>query len=345
MAVIYVTGWEAGSTAWYTTAQMPWSFVNGEYTNNAARQHRTASGAGGNYSIRPGWSLTSGALLPTTSRWLHFWGQPNIAGSTTCNCIFSFNYGGQVTVIFASTGTITIDRGNTNITTEVSAFNPNVSHWFAVYCVAQDAPTGACEVYVDGVMVASVPAGTDMQQGASPDWNQVAFGNLFGPIGTTNAAACEWWIDDVIITDAATGRVNEHFIPVLSPTSDASPLTLIPSTGVTQYDLIDEIPVSTTDYDYADTIGQQSFFGMSNLSVTATSILCINAMAEVFREGSITMGEAAVESGGTTTYQTPIVLPSGSYYGIQFLQETDPDTGVGWDTAGINAMTVGYRFT
>lgn len=344
MAVLYSTGWEAGSAAWYTASTAAWFFNSfSGFTNTATWQHRTTgSGAiGGNWSILPAWGVScTVGTVPTTARWLHFWGKPNIPGSSRVQIQFGRDGTAQVNVAFVNTGVIDIYRGST-YTGASGVFNANIPHWFAIEVIASNA--GLVNVWVDGVLKATF-AGDTQEHLTLSDWNHFGFsGNLSpNPYGVN---AGDWYIDDIIVTDNTTGRVAEHYIPPFLPDADSAPLTLTPDTGLVHFSRVNEVPADDNTYNSTTVSGNEDLYGFAN-PPAAASYLALNFLARATRDGALTQGQISVKSGGITVYAGAVTLPaSPAYLGHDFLLETDPNTGVAWVTAGVNAVQAGYKIT
>lgn len=343
MAILYATGWEAGSMAWYTSASPAW--VNTGFsslTSDPTQLHRTPTSIGGNYAMRPGSNgcYSAPGLVPTTARWLMFWACPDSSRGPTQKMQVQFGRNGtvQVNVRFLETGNILIYRGSTIVSTHVGVYNGRVAHWFAIKVVAQD--VGSVDVWVDGVLVASA-TGDFKQHATLDDWDQVGWGPGLSPAPAGDA---DWVIDDLLITDDT--RLPEYYAPVLTPNGNSSTIQLTPSAG-TNWQNVDEIPVNDADYNRAISAGQEDFYTFSNLTVTPTSIACVNVLARVRTEavgGAITQAQIGVSgSDATVVYQTAATLPGGTFVGLNYVRETQPNGGT-WDATSVNAANFGIKF-
>jgi hypothetical protein len=246
----------------------------------------------------------------------------------------------QITVIFRASGNIEINRGGTLLSTAVAAHNPNVSHWVAIECVAANVG-GVVNVYVDDVLAATA-SGDTQAHATLADWDCFGFAGAFSSGGVSNNG---YDIDDLIITDSTTGKVVEHYIVPIVPNGDSSPLTLTPSTGVTHFNLVDEIPASDVDYNSTAVSGDEDLYTMSNPG-TLSTVLCAVFCARATRDGALTQGQVSVKSGATTVYSTAQTLPATpSYLDFQYLLDLDPDTGLAWSSAGITSVESGFKIT
>jgi hypothetical protein len=345
MAILYVTGWEGGSLPWYSTSKAAWQFSFSIMSSSASYQHRTSSGVGGNYAMLPynAAYCIAGTVDATQSRWLHFYARPeNPSPATNLSVQFAIDGAAQCTVQFLTTGSIVFLRGNTILQTNTAVFNPNVSHWFAIECIATD--TGSITVYLDGNPTPVASASGDFQNSATTSgWNHFGWASSFANGGGLNQNY--WYIDDIIVTDSTTGKVAEHYIYPIIPNGDTAQSDFTPSTGVNGFAVVDDIPANDSDYNSATASGNEDRYTFSN-PPAAVSILCANFCARVTRDGSLTQGQISVKSGTTTVYSTAETLPaSPTYYDMQYIVETDPDTGVAWTDAGVQAVEAGFKVT
>ena len=343
MAVLYATGWEAGSFAWYSGSAVGWVFSQSGLSTNPSQQHRTAGGVGGNYSVGIGWgaAVQPGTVTAGTAKWLHFWGLPSSPGSNRFVVQFGRNTTCQINVGFEPSGAISIYRGSTLLGQTIGAWNAMLPHWFALEVVADNA--GYVNVYVDGNLAATY-SGDTQEDATLSGWDRFGFGSNISPYPYYFADMGSVYVDDIIVTDDAT-PLPEHYVAVLSPDGDTAQADFTPSSAGSHYDKVDEIPENTADYNTATLSGQEDRYTVSN-PPSMDSILCVNICARATRDGALTQGEISVKSGSTVDYSTPETLPaSPAYYSMQYLLETDPDTGLAWDNAGVAAMEIGFRVT
>lgn len=351
MAVLYMTGWEGGSIAWYQQSQAVWTLGGGAWSINTtvANLHRTSSGVGGAYSLlqssnaSSGIACAAGTVPAGTARWLHYWMLYSSPGTNSTIAVLAVGNTAQASVVFTVGGSVQLYVGTTLVATSASPINVNVGHWVAIEAVCQNVG-GILRVYVDGVLFVQFLG--DTQNAAVPDWDQIGFGRGAFLVSTPAIGSAQY-IDDVIVTDSTTGQVPEHYLLPLVPTSDSSPLTLTPSTGVTHYNLVDEIPANDTDYNSTAVSGNEDLYGMADLPGGVSSVLAVNFNARVTKDGALTQAQVSVKSGGANTvYSTAATMPaSPSYLDIQYVLDTDPNTATTWSVAGVNAVQAGAKFT
>lgn len=344
MAVLYATGWEAGTIAYYQENAKAWSERgNGAISSNTAFLHRTTTGIGGNYSmyIDDGFGMLP--FLPGTSaRWAHLWMKYASPAGGDLHVQVQLNWLNstqQFGVYIQGTGTISFYRGNTLVQNNAGAFNAAVPHWVAIEFNCQDVG-GQVAVWMDGVNVATFTG--DTQNHASPGWNQLGFANAYGGGWFNNNT----YVDDIIVTDSTTGRLEEQVCAPLAPNADTAQKDFTPSSGILNYAMVSEVPASDANYNSATAVGQEDRYDFTDLPAGVNTVTFASFTGRAARDGSITKGEVSVKSGAApTVYATAVQLPAaGSYMGDQLILENDPNTAAPWSTAAINAVQAGYRF-
>jgi len=345
MAVLLATSWEAGVKDYYLQAG---------YTINGILALVTTSrthGAGSSYAldVRNNQDVAI-PTISTTARWVHGYITPADSLSPQ-TYILTFVRNGTATfwVRVGAGGYIELLRGYflfaaTVVATSSSPINPNVSHWFAIKLEALSVG-GSAEVWVDGALVVSF-SGDTRGHPSDSDWDQVYFAsNGFGQAGL----APDYTIDDLIITDDSTGRLEEQFcLGVRRPSSVfGGNLVGTPETNADRWKNIDEAPTDQADYNEASSNGDEDSYNLTNLTVSSSSILCAVVWTEASRSGSLTQIEASVVSNGTSLYGTPETIAASGWSSHDLILETDPDTGTAWTPAAADSITLraGARFS
>jgi len=239
-----------------------------------------------------------------------------------------------------SAGELAIYRDTTSLaTTSGLGLAINTWHYIELKVVCNDT-TGSYEVRVDGTNVLSA-SGVDTKAGSN------AYHNRFQMVGP---GAGQWRFDDIYILDGS-GSTNNDFLGKrrvvgLYPTSDVpSYQDFTCSSGSDHYALVDENPVNDdTDYVEDATSGHKDLWNHSALSGTGTSVagIQINTMARETDATSVGL-YTLIKSGATENTGTSEVVASATYRTLRRISETDPDTGVAWTIAGLNAAQFGVQ--
>jgi hypothetical protein len=278
-------------------------------------------------------------------RFLHFWWKP---GGNTWGVQFPKNGSQQFEVVGNGSGELKFYRGNFLAQTTVGAFVATVPHWIAIELVAAEA--GYCKVYIDEVLAATFVG--DTRNGTVDGWDGIGFGIMYsGGFGVGNLGT---YIDDIIVTDEATGLLGEQITTVIVPNGDALPNDLIAMSGAgagtptlgDNFATVDEVPFSDNDWNGATAIGQTDRYEMTTVPGAITAVTLVQLTARASRDGAITKGEVSVDSGGTISHGAVTQLPaSPGYLNIPFIMTRDPDTGLAWTPTAIGFLKAGLRFS
>lgn len=112
----------------------------------------------------------------------------------------------------------------------------------------------------------------------------------------------------------------------------------------THYTLVDELPPSSTDYVYSNTVGAKDLFQMTNVPHTPTQVFGVVVTAQMrkdtigTREGALVLRSNAVE------VDSPNIAPGTDAARYQHIFDTRPDGGT-WTTADIAAVQAGVKVT
>lgn len=333
MAVIFMCGFEAGSKTHYQARG--WTLqASSAITTTAGFVHKSLAGNGGTYSM-----FSNGDTSPTfdtTGRWCNFWFRTTTNSATAC--AFSFMRAGTATftVNFTPEGFINLRRGNSTATivaTSTAPLNMGVSHWVSIEMLAADAG-GVCTVKVNGVQMVTFSG--DTKAATTADWDQVTFGYGSGNL----------YYDDIIITDSTTGEIPERFLPPLVPDgNDAGSFTS--SSGNPNWQNVDEIPPSTTDYNETTTAPAEETYTLTALPWTPPSgtITAVLVQCYAGRDGTITNAQAVTKPTTTSYFGTSTALPAAPTYGFaEDIRDTNPDTTAAWTASEVNALKAGIKF-
>lgn len=348
MAVTYACSFEAGLAAVYTS--IGWTFGSlVTLSTSSALRHLDGSGVGGTYALAIDGGANPSCVtpgLPTTSRWVHAWVAPRTPASPK-TFVWSFlkSSGATFFVRFNSSGYIELLRGTflfsaTVIATSATTYGTGVGHWIAVELLAASSG-GAASVWVDGVELVTFSG--DTAGAASDGWDQIGFaGTGWGTTGLTP----DYGIEDLLLTDATTGRLDEQYCQVLRPVSVVSGnLTGTGSTGSARWENLDDAPADTADYNAAAAADDEDLYGLGNLAASPEVVTVAAVWSYASRSGSgVTASRHRLVSGASDTYQASHTLPSSGWLGVVDLVEEDPATSAAWTEAALAGLQVGIQF-
>lgn len=230
---------------------------------------------------------------------------------------------------------ITVLRNGTVLAT--SAINTLDANWHYVECSVTIADTGGTVVVrVDGVQVVSF-TGDTKNAGTNSTVDQVQF-NIFSGAPLS--------IDDLYINDATGTSSNTFYgdirVQPLVPIGAGTTTQLTPSTGA-NWDCVNEMPYSATDYVSGSTVGNKDTYATSDIAA-GYSILSMKVKAIAKKTDTNTRSlKTVVRSGGTDYSDTTAQTLSTTDNNIASIRQVDPATGAAWTTAGVNAMEIGVE--
>lgn len=200
-----------------------------------------------------------------------------------------------------------------------------------------DNTTGYVEVRVNEVTVLNL-TGIDTQATANAESSQFVFGqggplSLSGPgFGLYDVDDCFAWDDDASDAENTVvdfvGDKGVYYLPVNGDTAEAD---WTKSTGVTGYELLDELTPNDADY-IADTTGAaRSIFQVAALPANVAEVIAMMPVIRARKEESGTVNlRGGVVVGASESY-TATNSPSTAFAYMEPTPKTiDPDTGVAW---------------
>lgn len=230
--------------------------------------------------------------------------------------------------ICAASGVWRAVRGGTTVATaSVGVPDSNWHHYKAYMYIANSG--GRLKLDMDGVTILDYTG--DTEAGSDGVINNVRFQTF---------ADTYAYVDDLIL-DTATNWGDIRFNG-LTPSSDVS-VAWTPSTGATNYNLVDEVPYSDADYVETATDAIQDIYGLTDWTGTnktpEMTVLWARALKTTVDTQQLKL---IVKSGSTTDVGTAQEIFSTAGY-IHRVDLTDPDTGTAWTDSGIDAMQVGME--
>lgn len=200
---------------------------------------------------------------------------------------------------------------------------------------------GSLELRINGASVFTA-TNIDTGHGSNTGIAKLSFNPFGGSSGYTS-------VDDIYFCDGS-GTANNTFLgPVrvhaLAPDSDVE-TGWAPDTGTTHYTQVDDQTGghdSDTTYVFSDTVGARDLYGMADLPTEYQNPLAVQPFWSARHDDS--SGGAGVagllKSGVTEVEGTEEALAAGYVVHGDAIQATNPDTGLAWTVAEINALQVG----
>jgi hypothetical protein len=194
--------------------------------------------------------------------------------------------------------------------------------------------SGACELRVDGTVVASgtLPTQANIWEARFPDL-------------PANTPAL--WIDDVYVVDTSGTTNNDYLgdvrVDLLLPTGDGAHTGMTPSTGTAHYALVDESIPNTTDYVSSSVAGTKDTYQFQDMSTNTAAIFGLS-VANYARKDAAGAGSLAniVRVGGTD-YAQPAIPLSVSWTANENLVSLNPATNAPWTVSAVNGVEFGVE--
>lgn len=156
--------------------------------------------------------------------------------------------------------------------------------------------------------------------------------------------------DDIIVWDDTAGGPQLASIPLgprqittARPDGDSA-ITFVPSTGSSNYALVDEQGFDSADYVESGTSGDQDLYDYAAIATSIASITDVGWNGVLMNPNPGTINYQSVcKSGGNTTLGISTVTPS-SYSTKQVSYGIDPATSAAWaNVAAINSAQFGIK--
>lgn len=242
-----------------------------------------------------------------------------------------------------ATNDLQVRRGaaTTLLTSTSGLFTEDTWHYFEIRVVIDDT-NGEVEVQIDGNPVFN-STGLDTSQGGAPQLTHI---HLNG----TGDADRRFDIANLIVMSTAGTRLNgfigERRIVSILPNGGTTDSDWIrSSTSSTNWQLVDEVPISDTDYVYTESTGQTDRYELSNLNVAPNSIDAI-AIKPTFYLGDWGPSHTPTcfVQVSTSIDESGVFYPADTHMIEQHIVEDNPaSTGTGWSLAAIQNLTVGVK--
>lgn len=279
-----------------------------------------------NYAVPPSDTVTVGVAVRCSA--LALANLISVTGPSSATCTLSLQ----------ATGALSWSTGATTRTT-AAAFIP-INTWFylELQCKVANVPNGFVWVRVNG---ADVPA--LMASGID---TQASTGALYDEVDINTAGSTSNGVDDIYIM-AGTGDafLGDCVVETLYPTGNGAVNAWVGSDGnsTDNYLLVDETPANTTDYVGADPSGTQDLYNFGNLALAGDILaVCHNVVAQKSDAGA---KQLYIVSRGAVDTRSPAITLTTTFTGepYQFIQTVNPETGVAWTAAEVNALQAGVE--
>jgi hypothetical protein len=191
--------------------------------------------------------------------------------------------------------------------------------------------TGSYECHVNGVSVCS-GSGVNTSDSGNPYANAVILGWTEG------------YYDDLYVLDGTAGQndfLGQVRVAAGMPISDYS-TQWVRSTGTTNYETVDEIPVNTSDYNYSQTTDELDLFGVDPIGGTNVIGAQLNVDALLSDPGGKEL-ILVCDSNGSQQTKAFQIGESDLVVGQALITDIDPNTSTDWTKTTLNAAHWGVK--
>lgn len=223
-------------------------------------------------------------------------------------------------------------------TSAASIITTSVWRYIEIKGVISDT-VGTCEIRVDGEEVINY-SGDTRNGGTTATIDSIAIQ------AAAYGSSYRYYYDDLYLCDGSGPAPYNNFlgdvrVQTLAPNGAGSSTQFTPSAGA-NFETVDELPYSTTDYVESNTAGHKDLYTLSNIS-TSNFVFAIgnNVIAKKADAGTGQI-RSVMKSGLTTVTGATVVLGSSDSV-VSDLRVTDPDTSTGWTASGVNALESGME--
>lgn len=231
---------------------------------------------------------------------------------------------------------VSVYRSGTLLAASASGVLDGNWHYIEVTVTVADTG-GIVQVRVDGTQVINF----------SGDTKNAGTNSTIDTVTLNAYSGAQLIVDDLVILDATgTAPYNTFLgdtrVQTLVPSGAGTTTQLTPSTGA-NWDCVNEVPYSATDYVSGSTVGNKDTYATTDLGA-GYSILAVKTKAIAKKtDAGVRNLKTVVRSGGTDYSDITASPLSGTDQAVSNIRTADPATGAAWTTAGVNAMEIGVE--
>lgn len=299
--------------------------------------------------------------LPASVSWLRLQFNPAseifihaalTAGPTSAfGCVFRVREGttNHLLVFLNSNGSFSIYRGTTStlLFTSAAGTVPIGAYSSLQFRFVISDTVGVVQLKVNGESGLSIDlTNVDTRNSGTGTIDNIEIGSSSSQLPLCGS---DVYYDDVVVWDT-TGAVNNSWLGDVRVDSymanaDGDVTDMIPSTGASHWEMVDEVPASDSDYVSSASVGATELFHVSDTAHSPATVHAVIAVAQMLKSDAGAREAAlVVKSGATESVGLSIALGTGSVK-YQRVIETNPNGGVAWTKAAVDALQVGVKVT
>jgi hypothetical protein len=238
-----------------------------------------------------------------------------------------------------SNGTLTAKRGAGAATLGTSSLSvvvtQNVWAYMEFGCTC-DSSVGTCDIRINGSSVLSLSGQNTKGQSTT----------TIASVQITDANVTSY-TQDIYLCDG-TGIHNNSFlgdvhVSVYNPTSNGTYTAYSTNGAASLYQCVNATtPADSTIFASDSTPGDRMSVNLSSSSVAGTIAGVINVGRMLKTDSGTRTAALTVTNNGVDSIGSTIALGTSYKYYTQ-VQETDPNTGIGWTNGGFNTTQIGVK--
>ena len=233
-------------------------------------------------------------------------------------------------------------RGVTTLATSAVSLAQNTFYHLELKTTINSS-TGSFELRLNGSITPIINVtGANTQSTGNATVNDIRF--------VTSGSVPDYDLDDVVIWDTTGSSPQNNFmgdirIETIRPTSAGTNTGWTPNTG-SNYDCVDDInPDDDTTYVATSVSTTKDTYTMSNLTSTIGTIFGAQSNLLCKKTDAGTADIKSVVRTGGSNFSSSAMGPSTSYSYVTDIRTLNPNTGVAWTGAEIDASEWGSEFS
>lgn len=210
------------------------------------------------------------------------------------------------------------------------------NQWHYIELVGTLADTGGhVELWVDNVKVGEFSGDTNNVAGAQ--YNSIL---LLAPDNAGSGTIASF--DDLYVNNGNVrlGEMRIDYSPVSGDTADKD---FVPSTGSTNWNLLDEVPIVSTDYVTGAVVTDKDLYEIADITDDGGQVFAVQAMISALKTDAGTREFDVLLVAGASTVNTRQVPVTTPYIHEGEILENNPATSAPWTFSGLNGVKVGQE--
>jgi hypothetical protein len=248
----------------------------------------------------------------------------------------------HLTLNVNTSGLLELRRGTsasgTLLGTGTTVIGINVWHYIEMRATIADAG-GVCQIRLDGVLEIDVTGDTkNAGTATSIDMVRLDSSNI-------NQRCTDWYIANTAGSAPGNSWLGDTVVRTLVPTGDGALSQLVGSDGnsVSNWQQVDELPPSTTDYNGSPTTNAEDTYAITDLPSTNVTVYGVQLSSVLAKSDAGVASSTPLVRIGSTDYDSGAKTLTTSYAEYLDLYPASPATGVAWTPTEVNGAQIGMK--